>query len=96
LKFRKRLVEVEAIQWTGSNKAEVEAFVGKELRHATAQEAERGDPYRTVEMKHSLVVPVMKGGFDIAYAGDWIIRGVAGEIYPCDREVFDQTYEAFG
>ena len=26
--------------------------------------------------------------------GDWIIRGVAGEFYPCKDEIFQQTYEA--
>ena len=26
--------------------------------------------------------------------GDWIIRGVQGEIYPCKPDIFDQTYEA--
>ena len=29
-----------------------------------------------------------------ADAGDWIIRGVAGELYPCKPEIFDATYEA--
>jgi hypothetical protein len=29
-----------------------------------------------------------------AYPGDWIIRGVAGEFYPCRDPVFEHTYEA--
>jgi hypothetical protein len=26
--------------------------------------------------------------------GDWLIRGVAGEFYPCKADIFDATYEA--
>jgi hypothetical protein len=29
-----------------------------------------------------------------AKPGDWVIRGVQGEFYPCDRGIFDQTYES--
>ena len=32
-------------------------------------------------------------GTMIAVTGDWIIKGVAGEIYPCKPSIFDQTYE---
>lgn len=28
-----------------------------------------------------------------AYPGDWIIRGVKGELYPCKPDIFDATYE---
>ena len=28
-----------------------------------------------------------------ANPGDWVIRGVEGEIYPCKHSVFEQTYE---
>ena len=33
-------------------------------------------------------------GTMVAKAGDYIIRGVNGEIYPCKRDIFDKTYEA--
>lgn len=29
------------------------------------------------------------------YAGDWLIEGVVGEIYPCAKSIFEQTYEGF-
>lgn len=28
-----------------------------------------------------------------AHDGDWIIRGVAGELYPCKNDIFEATYE---
>ena len=33
------------------------------------------------------------GGVMHAYRGDWIIRGIAGEIYPCRDDIFHATYE---
>ena len=33
-------------------------------------------------------------GTMVATPGDWIIRGVAGEIYPCKPDIFEATYEA--
>ena len=30
----------------------------------------------------------------LAAYGDWIIKGVAGEFYPCKPDIFEQTYEA--
>lgn len=44
------------------------------------------------------------GGVDIktlegvmtANPGDWIIKGVAGEFYPCKPDIFEQTYELVG
>lgn len=32
-------------------------------------------------------------GVMIAHTGDYIIRGISGEIYPCDPEIFRKTYE---
>lgn len=32
-------------------------------------------------------------GIMIANNGDWIIRGIAGEIYPCKPDIFEKTYE---
>jgi hypothetical protein len=32
-------------------------------------------------------------GVMTAYPGDWIIRGIQGEIYPCKHDIFEATYE---
>ena len=39
------------------------------------------------------VIPTLEGDM-VADMGDWIIKGVAGEFYPCKDEIFRQTYEA--
>ena len=33
-------------------------------------------------------------GVMVAEIGDWIIRGVNGELYPCKPDIFEKTYEA--
>ena len=38
------------------------------------------------------IIPTLEGNMR-ADLGDWIIKGVAGELYPCKPDIFDQTYE---
>lgn len=40
-----------------------------------------------------LIIPTLEGDHE-ATKGDWIIRGVAGEFYPCKPDIFEATYEA--
>ena len=37
-------------------------------------------------------VPTLEGDM-MASPGDWIIRGVKGELYPCKPDIFEQTYQ---
>lgn len=43
----------------------------------------------------TLMIPTLEGNM-MASAGDWIIRGVQGEIYPCKPHIFDATYDIIG
>ncbi len=40
----------------------------------------------------SIVIPTLEGDM-VAQKGDYIIKGVAGEFYPCNPDIFEQTYE---
>lgn len=40
----------------------------------------------------SLTCSTLEGELCIS-EGDWVIKGVAGEFYPCKPEIFEQTYE---
>jgi hypothetical protein len=86
--FRKRPVLVEAIQWTGSNIIDVMAFMSPQepvyvnnLSHMKFSNADDLVGIQTLE------------GLVVASKGDWIIRGVAGELYPCKPDIFKATYE---
>lgn len=50
-----------------------------------------GDP--VPEVPSLLTIDTLEGKMS-ASPGDWIIRGVAGEFYPCKPDIFDKTYEA--
>ena len=77
-KYRKKPVVVEAVQWTGENVKEVLDFM--EWRNV-AHDATLGLTINTLEGNHH------------ASPGDWIIKGVQGEFYPCKPEIFEKTYE---
>lgn len=85
-KFRKKPVVIEAVQYDGNNALDVVRFIdeGKEKGYEEAilkGIKEEGFKIRTLEGK-------MK-----ADVGDWIIKGVKGEFYPCKPDIFEATYE---
>lgn len=83
MRFRKRPVVIEAVQFTGGNAAELSAFCGPAMRPVTNGSA--GDTVLEIHTRE---------GTMRAIAGDWIIRGVQGEFYPCKPDIFAATYEA--
>ena len=83
MRFRKKPVVIEAVQWTGENFREIVQFVK--------------DKYRPVDMaskssEKKLLIVTLEGLME-ANAGDWIICGVKGELYPCKPDIFKETYE---
>jgi len=82
MKFRKKPVVVEAIRWTGKNCDEIAEFLRGVLLERLGfiiQDA----PFTIVTLE----------GNHRADIGDWIIKGVKGEFYPCKPDIFEQTYE---
>ena len=45
--------------------------------------------------ERGIYIPTLEGSM-FGAPGDWIIRGVQGEFYPCSPDIFEQTYEAVG
>lgn len=78
--YRKKPMEVQALQFTGDNFAECYEFLG---RPKLAQGSEIDDVLRIVTLE----------GVMCCSKGDYIIRGVHGEYYPCKPDIFHQTYE---
>lgn len=80
-KYRKKAVVIEAYQWTGDNGSEIEKFTD----------------YHVVPSKHlvegnKLTILTLEGPIT-ASVGDYIIKGIQGEFYPCKPDIFDLTYE---
>lgn len=87
-KYIKRPIEVEALQIHG-NVEEIKEFIGENGdAHIwdDQRKAGAGQPY-TVATIYTLE-GVMK-----ATDGDYIIKGVKGEFYPCQKDIFEETYE---
>lgn len=79
MKFRKKPVVIEAVQWTGVNINEIMDFM--QWRNAGYDE------------RNGLVIHTLEGNHH-ATIGDWIIKGVKNEFYPCKPDIFAATYEA--
>ena len=88
MKFRKKPVVIEAVRWTGNNLREVIAFTGL---HPSAEKWTWTE-YVTVVKNDGLKIFALEGPL-MAAVGDWIIRGVKGEYYPCKPDIFEATYE---
>ena len=88
MKFRKKPVVIDAIQWDGtlSGLRAIEAVLPTiDTRGVTAH-----PPSNTVSWWR---IGTLEGGHDVI-SGDWIITGVKGEHYACKPDIFKATYEA--
>jgi len=80
MKFIKKPVAIEAVQWKGDNIAEIlllSAGGGREI----GEEVFGG----------RLVIKTLEGDM-VANLNDWIIKGISGECYPCKPDIFEKTY----
>jgi len=92
-RYRKKPIEIDALQWTGNNHRTMFNFLG-------------GDPDKYLDtygknfsIDHSkvaggLIIKTLEGEH-IASIDDWIIKGIKGEYYPCKPDIFEMTYEAW-
>ena len=77
--YRKKPVVIEAKQWRGLNHYEIFEFIG-------------ADNHFFSEDQKDLYILTLEGTMK-ASIGDFIIKGVHGEFYPCKPEIFEKTYE---
>lgn len=94
MRFRKKPVEIEAIQWTGDNIHDVLEFCNSDERWKTGIISQNfgGPTIGHVPAMMMLDIPTLEGTMT-ASRGDWIIRGVRGELYPCKPDIFKETYD---
>jgi len=83
MKFRKKPVVIDAVLFTGRNPQEIRDFIE--------------DPSLFFLDDYDRVVRIITlEGEMKAMPGDWIIKGVKGEFYPCKPDIFEATYEEAG
>ncbi len=90
-KFRKKPLIVEALRWDGMDHRGMYDFLEG---HNDRYLAVTGDNFEIDHNKGGggLVIRTLEGKL-FASIGDWIIKGVQGEFYPCKPDVFEETYE---
>lgn len=81
-KFRKKPVVIEAIQFTDTSGPEIYNWIS---------------PHQPVSLRNlnevrTIVMDTLEGEMT-ASIGDWVIRGVNGEFYPCKPDIFEKSYE---
>lgn len=82
-KFRKKPVVIEAYKWDGEWYT-IPTWIS-EYRY-------RDKRCSIIAASASINIPTLEGDM-LASLGDWIIKGVKGELYPCKPDIFEQTYE---
>ena len=92
-KFRKKPVVIDAVQLTWKTWSEIcefaeghIAFPARQTRSFNDNCGEPGPEYIALDIRTS-------EGIMTASHGDWIIKGIKGEFYPCRPDIFAATYE---
>lgn len=88
-KYRKKPVVIEAIHFMPDGKDNlkvVKAFLGENQTYSVWHDDYTG--------KKSIMIQTLEGTME-AKPGDYIIRGIKGEYYPCKPDIFEESYELF-
>lgn len=76
-RYKKKQVVVDAIQYTRESSEACVRFCGKQF---------------VGFVENELIIETLEGNHRASF-GDYIIKGVKGEIYPCKPDIFEMTYE---
>ena len=82
--FKKKPVVIEARQLTHDNLGEINDWINSNNKNC----------YLSLDDRPALVIETLEGNHQ-ANIGDWIIKGVKGEFYPCKPDIFEMTYEPY-
>lgn len=80
MKYRKKPIVIEAMKFDSS-------------LNVVSRILEWSSPTLLRLMHNGLHIPTLEGTM-IASRGDWIIKGIKGEFYPCKPDIFEASYEA--
>lgn len=80
-KFRKKPVVIDAVLWDGSEQA------WNDIRDMGCH-----DSFQTPEQHFNFWIHTLEGDM-LCRKGEWVIKGVNGEFYPCKPDIFEKTYE---
>lgn len=79
-KYKKKPVVIDAEQWTGCTSPKMDQLV-------------EGQEHKLAVQGTTLFIATFEGEME-ANRGDYIIKGIQGELYPCKPDIFESTYES--
>lgn len=87
MKYKKKPVIIEAVQFTGTVESllRLSEFINDQEVRVSYEEVKNP----------KLFIQTLEGEMQ-ASVGDYIIKGIQGEFYPCKPDIFEQTYEKAG
>jgi hypothetical protein len=85
-KFRKKPVIIDAVLFDGENWQEILKFVGSSAWSTSSPD------YHGAFDPGIVYIDTLEGRMEIS-KGDWVIKGVQGEFYPCKPDIFEATYD---
>jgi len=102
MKFRKKPIVVDAVRWwkNGDHPEDYPDGIPKDWEGRVVRYYRRPDVSGATvcgqcgqTMHYHGWIDTLEGGFTVC-PGDWVIKGVKGEFYPCKPDIFEQTYES--
>lgn len=94
-KFRKRPLVIEAVQFQGCEGPDLFAWGDSPDLSKWLIEALNGHMIEILTDDSALIIHTLEGPMR-AGPGDWVIRGIEGELYACRGDIFERTYEIEG
>jgi hypothetical protein len=85
MKYVKKPVVIEAEQFTEKTKNRVYSWA-TEIQNNVYASRHENQPV--------LMIPTLEGEM-MCRLGDWLIKGIRGELYPCKPDIFTETYERY-
>jgi len=84
IRYRKKPVIVETVQFNGKNRHEIEKFMNQSLLYSIDGDNQNNEVIN---------IKTLSEGIIEAKKGDYIIKGIKGEFYPYKPDIFKKTYE---
>jgi hypothetical protein len=93
----KKPVTIESVKYLGTEKSlrEVMEFMGEKVETKDTISQHKFTEYYQIVSRDGLIIKTLEGQY-VASVGDYIIKGVKGEFYPCKPDIFDMTYDIVG
>lgn len=90
-KYRKKPVVIEAMRYDGTNVDQIVEWSG--ARFMSVRTVWRNPDNPNEYLREEVLVIATLDGDMVIQVGDYVIRGIAGEFYPCRADIFEATYE---